>query len=89
MTVEDRFQNLEKTMVSMIDSMRDFFPRIAQVQDRTRRIHNTDRIILGWCEHLLASGSEPQQKLKNWEQKKSEIMATLKKEEEGRNAKTD
>jgi hypothetical protein len=88
-TVPDRLTGLERIMVSMVESMRDFFPRLAHVQDKTRRIHNTDRIILGWCEHLLASGSDSQQKIKIWEQKKSEIMSALKQEEEAqKNEKT-
>lgn len=81
-TFVERFDSLEQNLVKLITVLSEKNEVQQETSDRIRRTYNLSNLILGWGEMLLEKGVEGEKKLAAWQERKTEILAAIRKKEE-------
>lgn len=81
-TFVERFDGLEQNLVKLIAVLQEKSEVQQTTADRIQRTYNLTSLVLGWGEMLLEKGADGEKKLAAWQERKIEILASLRKKEE-------
>lgn len=81
-TLMERFDLLQENLVKLITVLQEKNEVQQTTADRIQRTYNLSNLILGWGEMLLEKGADGEKKLTAWQERKTEILASLRKKEE-------